>query len=104
MDLLEPEVPNFSCCLASTSRLSARTFVTMSAKEPHEVLDVAATAGIAEIRQAYRQMVDVFAPHAWVGLLTSFQALKWHPDRHVHDDKDHAISMFAEVSSLVLCG
>ncbi|KAF8071851.1 hypothetical protein FPV67DRAFT_1667308 [Lyophyllum atratum] len=57
----------------------------MHAKEPHEVLGISATAGIVEIRQAYRQM-----------------ALKWHPDRHVlvHDDgRDHAISMFAEVTN-----
>ncbi|GLB40332.1 putative protein folding [Lyophyllum shimeji] len=57
--------------------------VIMNAKEPHEVLGIPATAGIAEIRQAYRQM-----------------ALKWHPDRHVHDeDRNYLMNRFAEVTS-----
>ncbi|KAF5382120.1 hypothetical protein D9615_004435 [Tricholomella constricta] len=55
----------------------------MDTKEPHELLGLPADATMGEIKQAYKQM-----------------ALKWHPDRHIHDNtKDRAISMFAQVTN-----
>ncbi|KAG5646971.1 hypothetical protein DXG03_001694 [Asterophora parasitica] len=55
----------------------------MVAKEPHEILGLPANASLAEIKQAYRQM-----------------ALKWHPDRQIHDgDREHAVGVFAEATS-----
>ncbi|KAG6900786.1 hypothetical protein C0993_000105 [Termitomyces sp. T159_Od127] len=55
----------------------------MNSKDSYALLEISPNAGVAEIKQAYKQM-----------------ALRWHPDKHHKDvNKEYANTVFAEVTN-----